>query len=145
MSEKPNDSTSYMAEDLFDPASYASKVNPVHMMNTHKQFRNNKQATSDAIKEYVESQLTKNQWKIDVVLSHTLPYEYMPTDLFLSGIDQSKVDNSTEHWLSDIESKLDYKWWYAGHYHTSRITDNIQIMFEDIEEFGIHGQLQDRR
>lgn len=54
LSEKPNDSTSYMAEDLFDPASYASKVNPVHMMNTHKQFRNNKQATSDAIKEYIK-------------------------------------------------------------------------------------------
>ena len=55
LSEKPNDSTSYMAEDLFDPASYASKVNPVHMMNTHKQFRNNKQATSDAIKEYIKN------------------------------------------------------------------------------------------
>ena len=54
LSEKPNDSTSYMAEDLFDPVSYASKVNPVHMMNTHKQFRNNKQATSDAIKEYIK-------------------------------------------------------------------------------------------
>lgn len=54
LSEKPNDNTSYMAEDLFDPASYASKVNPVHMMNTHKQFRNNKQATSDAIKEYIK-------------------------------------------------------------------------------------------
>lgn len=37
-----------------DAASYASKVNPVHMMNTHKQFRNNKQATSDAIKEYIK-------------------------------------------------------------------------------------------
>lgn len=54
LSEKPNDNTSYMAEDLFDPASYASKVNRVHMMNTHKQFRNNKQATSDAIKEYIK-------------------------------------------------------------------------------------------
>lgn len=94
---------------------------------------------SDEIKKYVESQLAKNEWKIDVVLSHTLPFEYMPIDLFISGIDQSTVDNSTEYWLSDIEIKLNYKWWYAGHYHTSRITDKVQIMFEDIEEFGIHG------
>lgn len=97
---------------------------------------------SGEIKKYVESQLAKKDWKIDVVLSHTLPFEYMPIDLFISGIDQSTVDNSTEHWLSDIEIKLNYKWWYAGHYHTSRITDKVQIMFEDIEEFGIHGGLR---
>lgn len=59
LSEKPNDNTSYMAEDLFDPASYASRVNPVHMMNTHKQFRNNKQATSDAIKEYIKNKYSE--------------------------------------------------------------------------------------
>lgn len=74
----------------------------------------------------------------NIVLSHTLPFEYMPIDLFIRGIDQSKVDNSTEHWLSDIEAKLSYGWWYAGHYHTSRITNKVQIMFEDIEEFGNH-------
>lgn len=91
---------------------------------------------SDEIKKYVEEQLKASDWKIDVVLSHTVPFEYMPVDLFLAGIDQSKVDNSTERWLSEIESKLDYGWWYAGHYHTSRITDKIQIMFEDIDEFG---------
>jgi len=62
LSEKPNDNTSYMAEDLFDPASYASKVNPVHMMNTHKQFRNNKQATSDAIKEYIAYPNFEKEW-----------------------------------------------------------------------------------
>lgn len=59
LSETPNDNTSYMAEDLFDPASYASKVKPVHMMNTHKQFRNNKQATSDAIKEYIKNEYSE--------------------------------------------------------------------------------------
>lgn len=69
----------------------------------------------------MEGQLAKNDWKIDIVLSHTLPFEYMPIDLFISGIDQSTVDNSTEHWLSDIEIKLNYKWWYAGHYHTSSL------------------------
>lgn len=62
----------------------------------------------------------------------------MPIDLFIKGVDQSTVDNSTEDWLSDIESKLSYKWRYAGHYHTSRVTKRVQIMFEDIEEFGRH-------
>ena len=59
---------------------------------------------------------------------------------FLSMIDQSTVDESTELWLGEIEKKLDYKWWYAGHYHTSRVRDKVQIMFEDIEEF-LHRKL----
>ena len=91
---------------------------------------------SDEIKAEVEAKLAELDWKIDIVLSHTLPFEYMPMDLFIKGIDQSTVDNSTEDWLSDIEAKLSYKWWYAGHYHTSRITEKVQIMFEDIAEFG---------
>ena len=77
---------------------------------------------SDEIKAYVEKQLSNNDWNVDVVLSHTVPYDYRPVDLFLSMIDQSTVDESTELWLGEIEKKLDYKWWYAGHYHTSRVT-----------------------
>ena len=48
-------------------------------------------------------------------------------------IDQSTVDETTELWLGELEKKLDYKWWYAGHYHTSRVRDKLRIMFEDIE------------
>lgn len=95
---------------------------------------------SDEIKAYVEKQLSNNDWNVDVVLSHTVPYDYRPVDLFLSMIDQSTVDESTELWLGEIEKKLDYKWWYAGHYHTSRVRDKVQIMFEDIEEF-LHRKL----
>ena len=95
---------------------------------------------SDEIKAYVEKQLSNNDWNVDVVLSHTVPYDYRPVDLFLSMIDQSTVDESTELWLGEIEKKLDYKWWYAGHYHTSRVRDKFQIMFEDIEEF-LHRKL----
>ena len=54
MTDKPTDSTSYMAEDLFAPDSYASQVAPLHALNTHKEFRNRKQATSDAIKEHIK-------------------------------------------------------------------------------------------
>lgn len=90
---------------------------------------------SDEIKAYVEKKLSNNNRNVDVVLSHTVPYDYRPVDLFLPMIDQSTVDESTELWLGELEKKLDYKWWYAGHYHTSRIRNRVQIMFEDIEEF----------
>lgn len=54
---------------------------------------------SDEIKRYVESQLDKLGWKVDVVLSHTTPLKYETVEVFLSGVDQSKVNKSTEEWL----------------------------------------------
>ena len=92
---------------------------------------------SKEIKEYVESQLAKRDYKIDVVLSHTCPLDYQPIEVFLSGIDQSKVDSSTEEWLNEIEHELDYKKWYCGHYHTSKRLYNVQMMFEEIEKFTV--------
>ena len=72
-----------------------------------------------------------------MVLSHTCPLDYQPIEVFLSGIDQSKVDSSTEEWLNEIEYELDYKKWYCGHYHTSKRLYNVQMMFEEIEKFSV--------
>lgn len=61
---------------------------------------------SDEVKKCVESRLDKLGWKVDVVLSHTTPLKYEPVEVFLSGVDQSKVDKSTEKWLDKIEDRL---------------------------------------
>ena len=89
---------------------------------------------SEEIKKYVEKNLEKNDWDVDIVLSHTVPLKYEPIEVFLPGIDQSKVDKSTEIWMDNIEEKLSYKKWYAGHYHTEKIKDKLRLMFNDIEE-----------
>lgn len=91
---------------------------------------------SPGIKKYVEEQLDRAEWKVDYVLSHTLPLKYEPVDKYLPFIDQSMVDKSTEIWLEKIEEKLDYQRWYCGHYHTSRVIDRLRIMFEDYAVLG---------
>ena len=58
--------------------------------------------------------------KCDLVLSHTCPCIYEPTDLFLSNIDQSTVDKTMERYLGEIEFALDYRAWLWGHYHAYR-------------------------
>lgn len=64
--------------------------------------------------------LAKNKnW--DMILSHTCPFSFQPTDLFLSVVDQSKVDNTTERWLERIERETPYKLWAFGHFHRPRI------------------------
>ena len=91
---------------------------------------------SDEIKQFVEHQLDSLDWKVDVVLSHTVPVKYEPTEVFLTGIDQSLVDKTTEEWLGKIEDRLEYRKGYAGHYHTAKKVDKLQLMFEDFDAFG---------
>ena len=86
---------------------------------------------SEEIKSRVEQSLENCSWSIDIVLSHTTPLKYEPTEVFIRGVDQSKVDKSTEIWLDGIEDRLTYRKWYCGHYHTEKKIDRLQIMFND--------------
>lgn len=87
------------------------------------------------IKERVLNKIEENNNKVDIILSHTCPYKYMPYEVFLSGIDQSRVDNSTEKFLDIVETAIQYNKWYCGHYHTEKLVDKIKFMYNSIEEF----------
>lgn len=89
---------------------------------------------SDEIKEYVELQLEKCNWQVDYVLSHTVPIDYEPVWAFISGLDQSTVDKSTEIWLQKIADKLEFECWFAGHYHVESEEESIRIMFNNYEK-----------
>ena len=73
---------------------------------------------------------------IDIILSHTCPKKYIPTEMFLPMIDQSSVDNSTEEWLDTIEEAVDYKAWYCGHWHTDKRIDKMHFLFTTFESIG---------
>ena len=66
---------------------------------------------------------------------HSTPLKYEPIEVFLAGIDQSKVDKSTEEWLDRIEDRLKYEKWYCGHYHTEKKIDRLEILFENVSIF----------
>lgn len=74
----------------------------------------------------------------DIILSHTCPKIYTPADLFLSGVDQSLVDDSMERYLGEIERKIDYKLWCWGHFHATRIyprfdqSDRVMLFNMDV-------------
>jgi 3-oxoacid CoA-transferase subunit A len=88
---------------------------------------------SDQIKQQVEQNLEERNWNVDVVLSHTCPERYIPVEAFLSGIDQSSVDNSTEQWLDTIAQRLDYDAWYCGHWHINKRIDKMHFLFDGVE------------
>ena len=111
----------------------AYSIDKFYRLSRSLPWYNNEQP-SDKIKEEVEKQLNRYQWKMDLVLSHTVPLKYEPREVFLPYIAQAFVDKATEMWLDEIEENLEYKHWYAGHYHTEKKVDNLHIMFEDIEK-----------
>ena len=85
-------------------------------------------------KNYVEQQLEKAGWSIDIILSHTVPIEAEPTWVFIPGLNQEVVDKSTEKWLQEIYDNLEFSEWYAGHYHVESEENGIRIMYEDYDE-----------
>lgn len=70
----------------------------------------------------------------DLILTHTCPYEWMPRDLFLSFIDQSKVDNSMELWLGELVEACDWNVFLCGHFHDDRtLAPHAQMLSTSIK------------
>ncbi len=89
----------------------------------------------DKIKKRVENKLEQINWNTDLILTHTCPYSYTPREWFLSGIDQSTVDNTTEEWLDKILHNMEhYEKWYCGHYHGEKIIDKLEFMYKTIKQ-----------
>lgn len=88
---------------------------------------------NDEIKKRVEDNLSKLNYKVDIVLSHTSPLKYEPIEFFMEGFDQKNVDKSTEKWLDTIEDKLGYNHWYFGHFHNYKKIDKTTMLFDSIE------------
>ncbi len=85
-----------------------------------------------------EKEMILNKFKgknINIILSHTCPKKYEPTEVFMSGIDQSKVDKSMEEFLDKLEENIDYDKWYCGHYHTEKQINKLEFMFGRIKVF----------
>ncbi len=108
----------------------AYSIDKYYRLENNWQWFADEQMT-DEVKARCIDNLQAHDWTVDYVLSHTVPMDYMPVDMFLKGVDQSMVDKSTEEWLQMVHDKLTYKHWYAGHYHCDRTVDDVSIMFEN--------------
>lgn len=112
--------TAYLINKHFTfvvPGAYS--VDKFYRLHTDKSWFKDEQLTG--IEMLRGKYLAENLEKCDIILSHTCPAYYEPTDLFLSVIDQNTVDRTMEHYLGDIERRLQYKLWLWGHFHATRV------------------------
>lgn len=112
----------------------AYSIDKYHRLaNGYKWFAS--EQPNEEIKKYVANQIKAYNKTFDIVLSHTAPLKYEPTEMFLSMVDQSLVDKSTEIWLDEIEDKISYNMWYFGHYHGDKFkAPKVRMVFNDIIE-----------
>lgn len=87
----------------------------------------------EVIKAHAARTLERVGWRVDVVLSHTCPEKYAPVEAYLPGLDQSRVDRSTEKWLDGIEGRLDYRLWYCGHWHIEKSVDRLRFLYRSVQ------------
>ena len=74
--------------------------------------------------------------KYDVLLSHTCPFRFQPTFLFISSVNQALVDNSMELFMDRVWEETEINSCYFGHYHGDyEITDNIYLCYEELYEW----------
>lgn len=107
---------------LVIPGAYS--VDKYYRLKNHWTWFENEQLTEG---EMEVGKMICNDFdnKFDLVLSHTCPKSFMPTDLFLPAVDQSTVDNTMENYLEEIERQIDYKLWCFGHYHQLRVYPEV--------------------
>ena len=114
----------------------AYSVDKFYRLMNHWSWFENEQLTTK------EMEAIHERWKddyVDIVISHTCPLEWQPTDLFLPEVNQATVDNTMERWLSNLEKTLGYESWLFGHFHDNRrilpgvymLSDNIPITVEE--------------
>ena len=73
--------------------------------------------------------------KFDLVLTHTCPFDWEPTDLFLGCIDQTTVDTSMEWWMNRVKDTFNWNIWLFGHFHADRIErPHVQQFYMDYED-----------
>ena len=94
---------------------------------------------NEEIMDRAEARLSEAGWRVDYVLSHTAPLQFEPRHAFLPGLDQRKVDKTTERWLGSIEKRLTYDRWFCGHYHIDDQEGPIRIVQNDFIELGAEG------
>ena len=89
--------------------------------------------------ENAVSNLNKHNWKVDYVITHTVPHHEVPTfsnENLLIGTPHSKYEDPTTFMLQDIKDKLKFKKWYFGHFHIDKTEGRFTCLYRDIIKLG---------
>lgn len=79
---------------------------------------------SAAEMEKARKRLDEAGWQADIVVTHSMPQHWQAA---LFG-EEIYAHNALTDFFDEIDSKLSFRMWFSGHYHTSRIIDPKHIL-----------------
>jgi len=128
---------------LFLPGAYS--VDKYYRLRNNYPYNPNEQLDTTTMNELCDIVRSWNEkgFPIDYVVGHTFPKWLEPyySDLFISGLDQSNIDKTTEQWLGVIseyfEDNPSFKMYYGGHFHSQKyMTDKYMMVYQNPIEIG---------
>lgn len=128
---------------LMIPGAYS--VDKEYRLKNNLPYEKEEQLTEQEITK-ISNLIPKYQDEIDFVIAHTFPQKIVNeklTNLFLTEIDQKKVDSTMEKWIDDImyyvEDGTNFKHYFGGHYHGDKdLNDNYTILYREIADIDLY-------
>lgn len=118
----------------------AYSVDKYYRLANKWQWFSNEQLNENERKNIYDSLLDylKND-SVDLILTHTAPIEFEPTELFLNCLNQESVDKSMEKWLQTIYDIIpDSCCWLLGHYHGDMVmAENVFMLYNKIIDLNL--------
>ena len=82
--------------------------------------------------------LDKNNWKVDYVITHTMPKECVKEFVFRHGYHHTREIDPMSSYLSFlVKQGLKYDKWFCGHFHKDSRYLDVRVVYKDILEFGL--------
>lgn len=99
------------------PGAYS--IDKYYRLATGQRWFKDEQLTQEEMDEVINLPWDKIQ-RFDLIISHTCPISFEPTDLFYPNVDQNAIDKTMERFLEDVRKGASYTAWCWGHFHQYR-------------------------
>lgn len=76
---------------------------------------------STAELEEAKKNLDSHNWEVDYILTHTTS-----TRIMYDQIMWLKENSELNFFLDDVQDKVNYKWWFFGHFHDDVVYDQVR-------------------
>ena len=103
---------------------------PWRLQNGYNWFSD--EQLTDAEMAEIKEKIRIHNYREDIILAHTCPYDNRPVECFIGGVNEKSVDTSMERFLQEVVDMTKYNRLYCGHWHIDKQDAKIRFLFRDI-------------
>lgn len=82
--------------------------------------------------DYGSRQLEKENFEVDVIVSHTMPSSSVSEFCDRFGYHQDRVSDPTARFLEFVKNETKYSKWFCGHFHKDLEFGGVRVCYDEI-------------